>query len=114
MVKTQFRKKRRNTKKTMRRQIKGGDDLELFHKLTADVRPPKSDLERFHELTADVRPPKSDLERFHELTADVRPSQSKILNPRQSKILNRMKKPSTNFMGRYKPNGSIFKSHYNK
>ena len=97
MVKTHFRKKRRNTKKTMRRQIKGGDDLELFHKLTADVRPPKSDLERFHELTADVRP-----------------SQSKILNPRQSKILNRMKKPSTNFMGRYKPNGSIFKSHYNK
>ena len=97
MVKTQFRKKRRNTKKTMRRQIKGGDDLALFHKLTADVRPPKSDLEHFHELTADVRP-----------------SQSKILNPRQSKILNRMKKPSANFMGRYKPNGSIFKSHYNK
>ena len=39
MVKTQFKKKRRNTKKTMRRQMKGGDDLALFHKLTEDVRP---------------------------------------------------------------------------
>lgn len=45
MVQTNFKKskKRRNTKKTMRRQkdhMKGGDDLALFHKLTEDVRPP--------------------------------------------------------------------------
>ena len=88
------KKRRRGGAQTRRKPI------DLFHELTADVRPrspPKSRVQKpidlFHELTADVRPPASE---------------SKILNRRKP-----LPKPATNFMGR-NHNRSKYNSHYSE